>query len=741
LACGFGRESSPVIEGEALVDLAEALPLADVYVDTDRIDFGEAVTRPHLLHGWSWDESGAGTFVWGIGERSSLWFYLTTAQARTVVLTCWAAPLREGLRQQLTVVANGTPISEIPLERQRGDYRVLLPAATLRAGRNELEFRYAHHRRGRDSDPKSAGIRPLAVAWDLLQIEDTPPSERPRSLREDGVSVLRLPVDSRVDYHLRARPGDSIQLSGLELDGVSDEMRANSSVEVHIEGDRPSFSRVSSVAVGSGGASIAIPVEEEQIVRVSLSTLALGNEAGNGTALRLIRPIIRTRAPIVAKATHDLRPIERRSRRPNIVIYTVDTLRADHLGAYGYSRRTSPNLDLLTREVIVFQNATAQTSWTRPAVASIFTGLSPDVHGVEQRDEALADSALTLAETLRSAGYETAGFVANGNITHPLGFSQGFDLLKFSEEERKPEEYADVADWLVRKSLDFLNSRTHDRPFFLYLHAISPHGPYEPPERYQQRFAEGISDPRLGSLEVLKKLETLRYEGPDPRDTLVSLYDAEIALEDERLGEFVDHVKRLSLWDDTLFIFLADHGEEFLEHGWTEHGRSLYAEQLSIPLVIKLPDGLGAGTQTRYPAQQIDVLPTILWYLDLPVQRGIEGKSLLPHALNGEEQDGASPIFATLDLDERVMQSVTVDGLKLIQTLAYDQPKPQFELYDVRADRQELTDLARERPIAVGYLSHLLRERRARMSPTSTRNQGAIGADVEQNLRALGYIQ
>ncbi len=733
-----GREGSSV-----LLDLAEGLHFADVYVETDQVDFGSSQARTHLIEGWSWDEeAGSISFVWAVGERSSVWFYTDEVKPLTLILACWAPPFRDGLGQKVEVAVNGRLVGELELKGQRREHRVSVPAENLNPGRNEVEFHYARTARDRELVPGSTGIRPLAAAWDFLTIEGISAARRPEVLEDNGVSTLVLPIGSQVDYHLKAKPGDVVDIGPVGLDGVTGSQPGQVTLGIGISGDESRFSKEFEVSPSNDPHSFRIPIEQEEIVRVSLTARRVGNEGRSGISLHVVKPSVR--GAVAAPSSKSSRVSGRPNvERPNIVLYVVDTLRADHLGTYGYSRETSPNLDDLAQEAIVFTNAHAQTSWTRPAVASILTGLSPEMHGVDEREEGMADSVVTLAEILGAANFRTAAFVTNGNVTRGFGFGQGFETFKFAEEEGDAARYADIADWLVRTAGDWVDARTDARPFLLYLHAIHPHGPYVPPDRHQRRFSDGIMDPTLGSLQTLKDLEALRYEGPDPRDTLVSLYDAEIAWDDERLGEFVDRLKKLSLWDNTLFIFVSDHGEEFFDHGWTEHGRSLNVEQLSIPMVMKLPHGEGGGTRSSYLAQQIDIAPTILKYLGLEPERSFEGMSLLPDALGGEGQPRPSPTFASLNLDQRVARSVMIDGLRLIRTLSYDQPKPQFELFDVRSDPRERSNLARERPIAVGYLTRLLREREEAIAKNSASasEQGIISAEAERNLRALGYIQ
>jgi arylsulfatase A-like enzyme len=420
--------------------------------------------------------------------------------------------------------------------------------------------------------------------------------------------------------------------------------------------------------------------------------------------------------------------------RPNVILYLVDTLRADHLGCYGSSRGTSPHLDAFAGESALFEAATAQSSWTRPAVTSIFTGLYPRTHGVQQRLQKVPLALELLPELLRRDGYQTAGFVSSAVVTAQFGFGQGFDLLDQREKERI-EPTRPTSEWVYEQAAGWLSRRDPRRPFFLFLHVLDPHMPYTPPEPFRRRLAAGV-DPGAGSKErVVALRDGTMPSSPADRAELAALYDAEIAAQDAAFGRLIRRLRELNLYDRVLLIFVADHGEEFLDHGGWEHGATLYQEQLHVPFLLKHPEGLGAGRRIAALVRQVDVLPTILDTLGSEAPPGIEGRSLVP-LLRGAGVS-ALPAFASLDLDGRRIESVELGGRKLIQTLAHDRLPEQTELFDLAADPAERHDLADEDPVATRRLLALLE--RPRRAPEI--EQVPLDPELERQLRALGYLK
>ncbi|MYC09996.1 MAG: sulfatase, partial [Holophagales bacterium] len=307
-------------------------------------------------------------------------------------------------------------------------------------------------------------------------------------------------------------------------------------------------------------------------------------------------------------------------RRPNIVLYVVDTVRADRLGAYGYEKPTSPRLDAFAAGAVLFENAYAQSSWTRPAVASLFTGLLPPAHRTVGRRSVLPEDAVTLAEILAANGYEGMGLVRNPNVSRAFGFAQGFTRFRSEDRERDETMLDRVRLWL--------DERQHaDGPFFLFLHAIDPHGPYDPAPEFEEMFEAGGAPAQYRTVRYLLRLNRGEVE-PEPgtAEALSRLYDAEVAQNDDAFGELLDELLVRGLDEDTAVIYVSDHGEEFAEHGRWEHGLSLYEEVLRVPLVMRLP-----GVPPRRvaePAQHVDVLPTLLGYVGIEAPP-TDGRDLL----------------------------------------------------------------------------------------------------------------
>jgi arylsulfatase A-like enzyme len=299
---------------------------------------------------------------------------------------------------------------------------------------------------------------------------------------------------------------------------------------------------------------------------------------------------------------------------PLVVVYLVDTLRADHLPVYGYPRDTAPELTRFARDAVVFDQAVAPSSWTRPSVASLFTSLLPRDHGCVLFSTPLDPGLFTLAERLRGRGYATGAVVVNPGVgTRSMHFDQGFAHFEVLARERRAGPVVDAA-------LAFLDDR-RGQPTFLYLHTMDAHAPYRPPPPFDRRFPPHPEPGREAD-------DRSDYVVPGDLARIVAQYDGAIAYGDQEFGRFVRALRERGLYDRATIVFLADHGEELLDHGGWEHGHALYDELVRVPLVVKYPRGRLAGRRGARQVQLVDVLPTILESQRIPVPGGIAGRPL-----------------------------------------------------------------------------------------------------------------
>jgi choline-sulfatase len=412
---------------------------------------------------------------------------------------------------------------------------------------------------------------------------------------------------------------------------------------------------------------------------------------------------------------------------PNVLIYLVDTLRADHLGCYGYDRAVSPAIDGFAGQAIRFENAVAQSSWTRPTVASVLTGLTTLAHGVRSPDDGLAGDLVTLPELLRPAGYATAGFSPNWHVSPATGFAQGFDEFQFFPEDAGSEA-------LTRRVLAWLDRTPRGKPWMVYAHALDPHAPYQPPDDLRRAFAGGVSRPGAGShADIVEAYRQRRRDRGARVEELRQLYDAEIADTDRHFGRLLEGLRSRGLYDGTLVIFLADHGEGFDEHALLGHGNSLYGELLNIPLIVK-PAGDGeAGRVESALARQIDVLPTILGAARLEPGRGLSGRDLLAP----RQYSGDAFVIAQLTYEKR-------NGVALVtREWKYVEPRSrrfgrQPQLFARGRDPLDQEDLAAGQPAQVAALRALLH----RSLELSGLRAPRVAPDAEGRdaLRALGYL-
>jgi len=397
----------------------------------------------------------------------------------------------------------------------------------------------------------------------------------------------------------------------------------------------------------------------------------------------------------------------------NVVIYLIDAVRADHLDAYGYDRKTAPTITRLADEGVKFTRCFAQDTWTKSSVSSLFTGTTSWLHGVLEDGDIVPNCFVTLAEILRAHRYATGSVAQNGYPGPITNLARGFSYFErplYDQETQWFVHTFDLAHEFVQKH--------KDRPFFLYVHTLEPHAPYEPPEPYAKMFT-----------------------GPEGKPREIDMYDGDIAWADANLLEFITALKKLDLWDRTLFIVIADHGEGFNEHGMKEHGGTPYNELIHVPLVMRLPGVLPEGKAGDQNVQLIDIAPTILDVLNIPVPGHFEGATLLP-LVRGHASDefAERPVYS---------RGRWFGGMSLIKgnwKLLCD--RSTLALYDIDADFRETNNLANENPSLTNSLleeakSYIESQEKLASQLRKEEKEGPVqlDADVLEHLKALGYLK
>jgi arylsulfatase A-like enzyme len=439
---------------------------------------------------------------------------------------------------------------------------------------------------------------------------------------------------------------------------------------------------------------------------------------------------------------------------PNIVLVTVDTLRADHCSAYGYPLDTTPRLEQLAREGVRVELAYVPMPSTGPAHASLFTSRYPLAHRVLKNGHVLAGEYPVLAEVLGEAGYRTAAFVSSFVLDERFGYGQGFDLydddfrgadssyhgVQLWEGIEVPGEFDRRAHETTDRVISWLRGKGRRGGFFLWIHYMDPHEPYDPPEAWRKRYV----DPSMGRRNLRRA---------------VALYDAEIAFTDRELGRLLDALDEVSPPAGTLVVLTADHGEGLLDHGFMGHGPVLHEETLRVPLIFRWHGEIPAGSVLRGPAEIVDVMPTILGLVGIsPGESLLQGRDLSAALTSGTALDPQRNVFFQRRLYQKsLVPTFPVDGVVFGRPLRVKGSKfgiragdwkyieaPQEEtreLYDLRTDPGERVNLLTRQP-------KLAEELAGRLETWRDEQKGlALGpvqeADDEEleRLRALGYVR
>jgi arylsulfatase A-like enzyme len=604
----------------------------------------------------------------------------------------------------------------------------------LHIGENILEFR-------RSSLPESVKDRHwLALRQFIFGREDTPPSadqavEEGHSFLDTERQTIVLDLNTCLSYHLKIPRGAKISFD-FSLDTTKPSSLDRSRLKIYLETlygeDHVLFEQ--SFADETRVQKKNIPVDlspyENLISRISFVFESDSLTVDPSTKLFLKKPRIfsvkEEPSPGLGKSEHTLpEPF-------NILIYLVDCLRPDHLPFFGYEKNTAPHMTEFSRDCVLFENAYAQSSWTRPSIGALFTGLYPFQHQAITLKSGLAAEFQTLAELLKNAGFHTIGISSNAGVKEFFNFNQGFDYFKY---------HSNLDGGLAEKlnTYAFAQLEARPSPFFMYIHTMEPHRPYKIKEEF---YPASTGDPHII---VIEKKGEERYS-VDLNHTL-RMYDASITQNDKAFGDLIAELKRLGLYDKTMIILMSDHGEEFYEHEGMAHGQTLYQEQVRNLLIVKLPQQLNAGHTLDDNVQEIDIFPTLLDFAGANIPAYLSGKSLKGPLLSPESVD--SPIHQEIFLETGLNMNINaiVDGKwKLVHTgTEWTDEVREYELYALESDPGEQTNLFGRNPIVAHYLRSRLfnwvnaREKLANIGKEDI-EKTLTQKEIEE-LKALGYIK
>jgi arylsulfatase A-like enzyme len=550
---------------------------------------------------------------------------------------------------------------------------------------------------------------------------------------ERALSLLPSTSSGCIETVVRLPPAARLRLTWQPVDAAAAPRRTSIEVWSHRPGERGELLQTIPFDTGSRERSAAVD---------------LGSRTGEVSLLRVSAgsPVTWRQADLVGRSWNG-KPsawrVEPRSDAPNVIVYLIDTLRPDVLGSYGGPGPT-PTLDRLAREGLLFERAYSTSSWTRPAVASLFTGLPVSAHQVRSEAFSLPEAALTLAERFRLRGYQTIGVIANGHVLPSLHFDQGFEIYDAPPFPQQTGTTWDPAARIANLSAGEVHAlvlrrlaaaRDRKRPLFLYVHVVDPHQPYRPPEWLlaEKRPALNVNNFLLRSIN--------EGEGASAQllQDLALSYRGAVAYADRELGRFLPQVGAYVDLDRTILLVTSDHGEAFFEHRLVGHHHWIYEELTRIPMILRGP-GIPAGRHNTLPVSLLDAMPTLLGLAD-------------PRSRPGEMAPGRNLAArgASARLAERSVHSEYGAGTALVRgewklTYRGDYPESfRFRLFNLRADPFEADDLFERQPVVAQRLQADLRawqmSARHLALPPLPVDTPRLPSGLRENLRALGYLK
>lgn len=730
--CSRGGPKVDPFEGlQTHADLSEMRHLAEVNDGGWFIDFGTPAQSKYTVGDWRSGWVGKGvdgdaTYA-NVGMRGRIYFGADRSEALVARVR-----LRPHGTRALTPYLNNSQLKSLHLESDEGfaEYDVELPAEHVQRGENYLLLTFGGTT-PIDGEDVSVAVDSI---WIRRAAEAAVDARAPMydtllanvRLGEEERPAIALSRQSTLRYYVPV-PAEGALGFGV---GVEGDGEAPFVIEVTADG-QPSVQVLSATASSQWvDHKVDLSRFAGETVRVDLRAEGRGPGRLGWNAPRILVP---------EHPERTLQPAR------NVVVLVIDTLRADKLRPFNPSSRVkTPAMDRFAKEGAVFELAQSPENWTKPAVASILTGLHPQTHQQKTGDAALPGSAELLSEHLHAQGFATGSFIANGYVSDRFGFDQGWDDYTNYIREGKSTEAKDVFE----EAGNWIESHKAER-FFAYVQTIDPHVPYDPPGEYVRMYDPNAYDgqvkPRMTG-DLLEKAKRrppqVVFDASDKR-RIEALHDGEITQHDNYFGLFLDRLATLGLADDTLIVVTSDHGEEFDDHGSWGHGHSIYQELLHVPLMVRLPNRIPAGVRVSDAVSTLDVSATVTELLAVPAMTQNEGQALVGMML-GESQARPAVAFSDFQDDRRV---ITTGRWKLVL-----RGNLTSTMFDLAADPGENTQLdATAFPIGRRYARTLLGQflgatdrgdwlSAEQKGGTQLRRENAEMDDtIRDQLRALGY--
>jgi len=720
-------------------DLARRAPLADRQAAWQIVLFGTPQAEPVQVRGFLRTPSGTGDSYAFAEREADVWLRWPVPAPRVALLDLAPAAGLQG--QAVTVLLNDRPVGRLELAEGRGRYRLGLPAEAQRAGGNTLAIRF--ERAAPTAEPNSRRV--AAVVYSLTVgdehdrgLEDLLAKNAPApfsiteagSLVQAGPSIVTYSLRLPVDAELRFTPG--LHRAAREAGGRAD-------LAVWLENDSGDEREVWHGGVDGRErpteVRVPLPGRAGEIVR-----LALRVQGARRFAWAVWdKPRVLGRVPEAPRAAETGRRVDELRQAlagANVLLIILDAAGARHFRGYGYSRETTPEIDRIAAEGVLFERAFTPAVFTLAAMSSLWTGLPPDQsHRGVAYDAPLPQGPPTLAERLTARGIVTAGFVANGMAGISFGLHRGFTEFHeiYRDRGRRAAAFVEVLT-------PFFNANK-DRRFFAYAHFREPHFPYDPEPPFDTRFGPDrpltMDERRYAAWYTAVNA---RKTTPTPQQVahLVRLYDGNLAYADEVIGTLRRRLEREGLWDRTVVIVSADHGEALLEHGFISHGQQLYDESTWIPLVVRFPKG-PRGVRVTSFVDLGALAPTIADVMGLAGRDGsgppFASASLLPLVFGAPGNDA---VFSRT-VGERPQYAMRDARFRFIFNTRYGQE----ELYDLEKDPGEQANIASTRPVVAAYYRQTLAQwiRDLERGNVGEAAKPELPREVLENLKALGYVR